>query len=228
MKKLFAILMCALLALMPLMALADGAPDALDMTQPLDGATYEFDFAPWYSSMDNALSAFGSETVWRKTLAGSLSSPKTGDMTVMECDYTSAITGKSARIQLIFETLEPYADAYEEALVGIRMIEELSDMDALNAYISETAARFDDMAARNALDMTAKQATSKFVSLSENFAADSEASGRFSISGVGSFTAPDGSARNVNMFVLLSARKNAAEYMVSDAPYCAIYELVLR
>ena len=108
------------------------------------------------------------------------------------------------------------------------MIEELSGLDALNAYISNVAARFDDMAGRKVLDMTAKQVVGKFASLSENFASDPESAGRFSMSNVGNFTAPDGGAHTVDTLIWLSARKNAAEYMTGDAPYCAIYEFVLR
>ena len=36
--RIIALLLCALLSLMPCMALANGAPDALDMTRPLDSA----------------------------------------------------------------------------------------------------------------------------------------------------------------------------------------------
>lgn len=227
MRKVLALLLCALLSLTSCMALADGAPDALDMTRPLDSAAYQFDFAPWYSSMDDVLAAFGENTVWHRTSAGSLISPIAGDMTIMECDYPSAITGANARLQLIFETFAD-GDSTADLLVGVRMVEELNDLDALNAYISDVAARFDDMAERKVLDMTAKQVVGKFASLSENFASDPESAGRFSMSNVGSFTAPDGGAHTVDTLIWLSARKNAAEYMTSDAPYCAIYEFVLR
>lgn len=227
MRHILALLLCALLSLMPCMALADGAPDALDMTRPLDSAAYQFDFAPWYSYMDDILAAFGENAVWHRTSAGSLISPTAGDMTVMESDYPSAITGANARLQLIFEAFAD-GDSTAELLVGVRMVEELNDIDALNAYISEVAARFDDMAERKVLGMTAKQVIGKFASLSENFASDPESAGRFSINNVGNFTAPDGGAHTVNMLIWLSARKNAAEYMTGDAPYCAIYEFVLR
>ena len=60
MRKVLALLLCALLSLMPCMALADGAPDALDMTRPLDSAAYQFDFAPWYSSMNGSMNSSGS------------------------------------------------------------------------------------------------------------------------------------------------------------------------
>ena len=164
MRKVLALLLCALLSLMPCMALADGAPDALDMTRPLDSAAYQFDFAPWYSSMNDVLAAFGENTVWHRTSAGSLVSPNAGDMTIMECDYTSAITGADARLQLIFEAFAD-GDSTAELLVGVRMIEELSDLDALKAYISDVAARFDDMAERKVLDMTAKPGCRQFASL---------------------------------------------------------------
>lgn len=227
MRHILALLLCALLSLMPCMALADGAPDALDMTRPLDSAAYQFDFAPWYSSMNDVLAAFGENAVWHRTSAGSLVSPIAGDMTIMECDYTSAITSADARLQLIFEAFAD-GDSTAYLLVGVRMIEELSDLDALNAYISNVSARFDDMAGRNVLDLTARQVVGKFASLSDNFASDPESAGRFSMSNVGNFTAPDGGAHTVDTLIWLSARKNTAEYMTGDAPYCAIYEFVLR
>lgn len=98
MRKVLALLLCTLLSLTSCMALADGAPDALDMTRPLDSAAYQFDFAPWYSSMTDVLAAFGENAVWHRTSAGSLISPTAGYMTIMECDYPSAITGANARL----------------------------------------------------------------------------------------------------------------------------------
>ena len=65
MKRMTLLVAVLLALLLPLSVLADAAPpaapEALDMTAPLEEGAYQFDFLPWFTTLDDALAAFG----WR-------------------------------------------------------------------------------------------------------------------------------------------------------------------
>ena len=57
MKRMTLLVAVLLALLLPLSVLADAAPpaapEALDMTAPLEAAEYQFDFLPWFTTFDD-------------------------------------------------------------------------------------------------------------------------------------------------------------------------------
>ena len=93
--------------------------------------------------MTTALAAFdleaGDYTLGPSPGTSSVVEP--GNRSILEFSYPSALTGNDARVQLIFELIPADADDTAYKLIGVRAIEGLADLDALNAYIDAVDAR---------------------------------------------------------------------------------------
>ncbi len=233
MKRLI-LLMVALMALLPLGALADAAPpaapEALDMTAPLEAAEYQFDFLPWFTTFDDALAAFGLEDGdYRLINAGTSTVVDPGSRCVAEFEYPSALSGNEAQMQLIFERIPADANDAAYKLIGVRAMESLADLDALNAYIDAVDSRFSDMLERKVVNIVAKPILTNWPTVRDNFAADPPTASSCTISGAKVFTDPAGLDRNANMYISLNAADDTYALRMGSVSgeYFALYELVL-
>ena len=159
MKRMTLLVAVLLALLLPLSALADAAPEALDMTAPLEAAEYQFDFLPWFTTFDDALAAFGLEDGdYRLINAGTSTVVDPGSRCVAEFEYPSSLSGNESQMQMIFERIPADANDTAYKLIGVRTIESLADLDALNAYIDAVDSRFSDMLERKVVNMVARKA----------------------------------------------------------------------
>lgn len=231
MKRVLSLILFLLLLLVCSGAAAEStAPEVLDMTAPLEAAEYQFDFLPWFTTLDDALAAFGLEDGdYRLIIAGASVLVDSGSRCVAEFEYPSALSGHEAQMQLIFERIPADADDTAYKLIGMRAMESLADLDALNAYIDAVDARFSDMLGRNAVNMATKPILTNWPTVKDNFAADPPTASSCSISNAKVFTDPAGLDRNANMHISLDAStaKFALQMGSSDGEYFALYEFVL-
>lgn len=234
MKRMTLLVAVLLALLLPLSVLADAAPpaapEALDMTAPLEAAEYQFDFLPWFTTFDDALAAFDLEAGdYTLTIAGTSSVVEPGNRSMLEFSYPSALTGNDARVQLIFELIPADADDTAYKLIGVRAIEGLADLDALNAYIDAVDARFSDMLEREVVNMVAKPILTNWPTVRDNFAADPSTASGYTISNAKAFTDPAGLDRNANMFISLNTAADtyALQMGSGSGEYFALYEFVL-
>lgn len=230
MKRMTLLVAVLLALLLPLSALADAAPEALDMTAPLEAAEYQFDFLPWFTTFDDALAAFDLEAGdYTLTIAGTSSVVEPGNRSILEFSYPSALTGNDARVQLIFELIPADANDTAYKLIGVRTIESLADLDALNAYIDAVDSRFSDMLERKVVNMVAKPILTNWPTVRDNFAADPPTASGCTISGAKVFTDPAGLDRNANMFISLNTAADtyALQMGSGSGEYFALYEFVL-
>lgn len=234
MKRLI-LLMVALMALLPLGALADAAPpaapEALDMTAPLEEGAYQFDFLPWFTTLDDALAAFGLEDGdYRLIIAGPIAPSEPGCRTVVEFEYPSALSGSGASAQLIFEYMPTGADGTgKDLLIGVRLIESLADFDAFSAYMDAIGQRFEGMAGSKAVARTTLNAIENWPYIVENFTANPLTASNFGLYSLKAFTDPAGLDRNANMYINLGASTTtrALQMGSGSGEYFALYEFAL-
>lgn len=232
MKRMTLLVAVLLALLLPLSVLADAAPpaapEALDMTAPLEAAEYQFDFLPWFTTFDDTLAAFDLEAGdYTLTIAGTSSVVEPGNRSILEFSYPSALTGNDARVQLIFELIPADADDTAYKLIGVRAIEGLADLDALNAYIDAVDARFSDMLEREVVNMVAKPILTNWPTIKDHFASGEPTTNSSTISAAKDFTDATGAVRHVNMYIHLSAANIAREFFAGDGQYCVLYEFAL-
>ena len=234
MKRMTLLVAVLLALLLPLSVLADAAPsaapEALDMTAPLEAAEYQFDFLPWFTTFDDALAAFGLEDGdYRLINAGTSTVVDPGSRCVAEFEYPSSLSGNESQMQLIFERIPADANDTAYKLIGVRTIESLADLDALNAYIDAVDSRFSDMLERKVVNMVAKPILTNWPTVRDNFAADPPTASGYTISNAKAFTDPAGLDRNANMFISLNTAADtyALQMGSGSGEYFALYEFVL-
>lgn len=235
MKRMTLLVAVLLALLLPLSVLADAAPpaapEALDMTAPLEAAEYQFDFLPWFTTFDDALAAFGLEDGdYRLIIAGPVVPSEPGCRAVVEFEYPSALSGISASVQLIFEYMPTGADGTgENLLIGVRLIDSLADLEAFSAYMDAIGQRFEGIAGSNAVTRTTLNSIENWPYIVENFTANPLTASNFGLYNLKTFTDPVGLDRNANMYINLGASTTtrALQMGSGSGEYFALYEFVL-
>lgn len=226
-------------------------PAALDMTEPIEYAENEFDFLPWYTPMDEAMSLFGlDEGDYVRTDYDDASGTA-----ILEFAYPATLTGEDSQLQLMFEQMEYDAGTGERAdgmfLIGIRTIDTFDSHAELIEYMEKVSVRWNDMMEREVISLSMKRLIPKWDDLIKDIASDPDVSSRCTNGTTPKWADPTGTERKCRMRLHVGAtlteengRKfellmpigilpigtsgTIFEYRDTDAPYFATYTYMLE